>query len=527
MELQKVLVAGKWRNAKNPVGEFTATNPANKSSLPDIFPISSEKDLNDTIEAGKKAAIELKTIAASKTADFLDLFADKIDKHADDLVAIANLETALPKEPRLRNVEIPRTIGQLRKAANAARDLNWCNVVIDTETNIRSKYGQIGGPIVLFGPNNFPYAFNSISGGDFAAAIAAGNPVIAKANPGHPGTTKLLAELAFEAVKESDLPLSTVQLIYHMEPELGLKLVSHSAIGATGFTGSKTAGLRLKEAADKAGKPIYLEMSSVNPVFILTGAIIERGVDIVAELFGACALGAGQFCTNPGLVILQKGDVTDSFIQLLAESFKSGNSGTLLTSDGPNNIEKSLNILAGAGAEIIVGGKSIRSVGFSFSNTLLKVEGNEFLRNPDALQTEAFGTVSLLVIANDVIQMKDITSELKGNLTGTIYSDSEGKDDEEYNVIEPILRTKVGRLLNDKMPTGVAVVSSMNHGGPYPATGHPGFTAVGLPASMLRFAALHCYDNVRENRLPIELKNKNPTQRMWRNIDGEWTQKDI
>ena len=527
MALQKVLISGEWRESKNSVGAFKAINPANKSEFEENFPVSGEDDINEILESGKKAAELLRDISPDQIAGFLELYAKKIEERTESLVDIANLETGLPKEPRLKNVEIPRTTGQLRKAAAAARELNWCKATIDTEVNIRSKHGSLGGPVVVFGPNNFPYAFNSISGGDFAAAIATGNPVIAKANPGHPGTTMLLAQAAFEAINESGLPRETVQLIYHTRPELGLKLVSHPDIGASAFTGSKTAGLHLKEAADKAGKPIYLEMSSVNPVFILPEAIKERSDEIAADLFGACSLGAGQFCTNPGLIILQKGIDTESFIKTLAKHFSSNTPGVLLTANGPDNILNAVKTLTLSGAKIIVGGEKIETDGFSFSNTLLQIDGDKFLENPAALQTEAFGTASLLVITNDINQMKQVASVLEGNLTGSIYSDTTGKDDENYKIIEPELRSKVGRLLNDKMPTGVAVVPSMNHGGPYPATGHPGFTAVGLPASMLRFSALQCYDNVRQHRLPVELQDKNPTGTMWRIIDGQWTQKDV
>jgi NADP-dependent aldehyde dehydrogenase len=527
MELQKVLIAGDWRDAINPVGSFRAVNPANKNSLSRVYPVSGEEDINELLEAGKKAAQSLRHISPNKLAEFLELYADNLESRTDELIETANLETALPKEPRLKNVELPRTTNQLRKAAIAAKELTWCNAAIDTATNIRSKFGTIGGPVVVFGPNNFPYAFNSISGGDFAAAIASGNPVIAKANPGHPGTTKILAQAAFEALLETGLPKESIQLFYHTTPELGLKLVSHKYTGGSAFTGSRKAGLKLKEAADKAGKPIYLEMSSINPVLILPGAINERSNDIAAELFGACSLGAGQFCTNPGLVVLIRNNKTELFIDTLAANFSNGKPGTLLASSGPDNIINALNTLTSAGAKVIAGGNKIESDGFSFANTLLRVDGEKFLENPGALQAEAFGTVSLLVVAEDVNRLKQVASVLEGNLTGSIYTDTQGSDDELYKIIEPELRTKVGRLLNDKMPTGVAVVSSMNHGGPYPATGHPGFTAVGLPASMLRFAALHCYDNVRQQRLPVELQDKNPTGKMWRLIDGEWTQKNV
>jgi NADP-dependent aldehyde dehydrogenase len=183
--------------------------------------------------------------------------------------------------------------------------------------------------------------------------------------------------------------------------------------------------------------------------------------------------------------------------------------------------------LVAHGASIVAGGREIEGPRCAFANTLLRAPGAAFLANPHALQTEAFGTVNLVVVADTADEMAAIAGSLEGNLTGSIYSDVEGGDDELYRRVEPVLRRKVGRLLNDKMPTGVAVTPAMNHGGPFPATGHPGFTAVGIPASLLRFAALHCYDNVRPHRLPAELADRNPTGRMWRLIDGEWSQQDV
>lgn len=527
MQYQHILIAGQWRAPKNPVGYFNAVNPANKQTLPEVYPVSGQEDVEEAITAGKRAAAELRKVPRERFAQFLEVFADKIQARTDELVDRANLETGLPKESRLRNGELPRTTDQLRQASKAARDRSWCHATIQTSVNIRSMMGPLDGPVSVFGPNNFPFAFNSIAGGDFAAAVAAGNPIIAKANTGHPGTTLIFAQLAFEAVKETGLPPGTLQMIYRTPPELGLQLVSHPDIGASAFTGSKFAGLKLKSAADKAGKPIYLEMSCVNPVFILPGTLKERSDEIAAEMFNSCALGAGQFCTNPGLIVLQKGDSAETFIKTLADTFSSSQPGVLLSPKGPDGLLQAVEVLKAAGAELITGGKTVEGQSYRFANTLLRVDAGTFIGNPHTLQTEAFGTASLIVIADDIWQMKEVASVLEGNLTGCIYSDTQGRDDSEYNILEPELRPKVGRLLNDKVPTGVAVVASMNHGGPYPATGHPGFTAVGIPASMLRFAALYCYDNIRPHRLPAELRDKNPTGSMWRRIDGQWTQTSI
>jgi len=527
MSLQPVLIAGEWRQSRNPAGMFTATNPATKAPLPDQYPVSDLPEIEQALQAGQEAVAALRAFSPDDVAYFLECFADNIETRTEALVDMAHLETAYPVEPRLRSVELPRTTNQLRQAAQAARDRSWSHATIDSKTNIRAKYGPLDGPVAVFGPNNFPFAFNSAAGGDFAAAIAAGNPVIAKANTGHPGTTKTFTEAALDAINQSGLPSGMVQLIYRTPPAVGLKLVSHPLIGATGFTGSKWAGLKLKEAADKAGKPIYLEMSSVNPVFILPGALKERMADIAQELYNSCSLGAGQFCTNPGLAIIQQNGQSEMFISMVSALFTQNAPGTLLGEAGPKGIAEAIAILQQRGVEIVSGGYPVESDGFVFANTLLRVSGDRFLEHPETMQTEAFGTVNLMVVARDTAQMAQIAAQLEGNLTGCIYSHTGTDDEAIYEQVEPVLRQKVGRLLNDKMPTGVAVVSSMNHGGPFPATGHPGFTAVGIPASLLRFGALHCYDNVRHHRLPPELQDKNPTGRMWRIIDGEWTQGDI
>jgi NADP-dependent aldehyde dehydrogenase len=197
----------------------------------------------------------------------------------------------------------------------------------------------------------------------------------------------------------------------------------------------------------------------------------------------------------------------------------------LLSSGVARNLAAAVKVLRSAGAEPVTGGSPL--AGNKFANTLLRVSGVQFLAAPEPLQTEAFGNASLVVVVRDAGEAVAVLKHLEGNLTGCIYSDTNGGDEALYEKIAPLLRARVGRLLNDKMPTGVAVSPAMNHGGPFPATGHPGFTAVGIPASLRRFAALQCYDNVRPARLPATLQNKNPNGKMWRLIDGNWSQGDV
>lgn len=525
MSLQPILLDGEW-TASAGTKPFQSVNPQTKQPLADAYPISPWSEIERVVQSAAKAARDIRGWPGERFARFLECYADHIDARAADLVAMAHQETALPVEPRLAKAELPRTTNQLRQAAAAARDGSWCQATIDTAANIRAMYGPLG-PVCVFGPNNFPFAFNSIAGGDFAAAVAAGNPVIAKGHSSHPGTTRLFAVEALAAAKETEMPAGFVQLIYRTEHANGERLVSHPLVGATGYTGSRSAGLTLKAAADRAGKPIYLELSSINPVFILPGALQERLAAIADEFTSSCLMGTGQFCTNPGLVALIAGPETDAFIDALRTKFQSAPVGTLLGEGVQKHLEHGIATLRQAGAEVLVGGEAGGGNGFCYRNTLLRVSGDKFLADPERLQTEAFGNSSLLVVARDADQLVAIAEALEGNLTGTIYSANVGSNEELYTRVASALRQKVGRLLNDKMPTGVAVSPAMNHGGPFPATGHAGFTAVGIPAAIHRFAALHCYDGVRSHRLPAALQNKNPTGKLWRLINGAWSQADI
>lgn len=526
MAAEQVLIGGKWRDSEHNE-TFQAENPALKQALPEQYPISTWSDIDHALTAAAAAFQDMRQMAVEKLELFLNRFAELLDENKQAICELANSESGLPVSPRLLDVEMPRTINQLRLAAAAAVEGSWRAATIDTKSGIRSYFAGIG-PVAVFGPNNFPLAFSGAAGGDFAAAIAAGNPVIVKANPAQPGTTRELVKLAHQAARESGLPPAAIQLIYHMANEDGLKFVADHRLGAIGFTGSKTAGLKLKEAADKVGKPIYLEMSSVNPVVILPGALSQRGEALAGEFQTSCLMAAGQFCTNPGLVILLDDSQSAKFIENTKTAFAQAPSGTLLTKGVQAGLTQNLKMLIDAGADVEASGSSEgSSQGYSCPNTLLSTTAEKFLSNSEVFQTEAFGNCSLIVKAKNLAEVCEVIDSLEGNLTGTIYSDTAGGDDPAYDQVANHLRQKVGRLINDKMPTGVAVSAAMNHGGPFPATGHPGFTAVGIPASIPRFAALQCFDNVRLSRLPRELQDENPTGKTWRFVDGAWTQGNI
>ena len=480
MSTQPVLINGRWR-AAHATGTFRAENPATGEKLAAEFPVSAWADCEAALNAAVEAAAILRATPPGLIANFLTRFAERIEARKMDLVELAHLETGLPRTPRLSDVELPRTTGQLRQAAAATLEGSWAMPTIDSKLNIRSVLTPLG-PVWVFGPNNFPFAFNSVAGGDFAAAIAAGNPVIAKANTSHPGTSRMLAEEAFAAVTEAGLPAATVQLIYRTSHADGERLAADPRTGALAYTGSRSAGLKLKTAADQAGKPIYVELSSVNPVLILPGALAERGVKLVEEFTGSCLMGTGQFCTSPSFIVLFAGEAAEQFIAAAKLKFEATPPTPLLSASVQHSLGESVKTLRAAGAELVCGGSPMPAPGYRFANTLLRVSGENFLTAAEKLQTEAFGNASLIVVVRDAKQAAEVLEHLEGNLTGCVYSDSRGSDDALYDALAPLLRSRVGRLLNDKMPTGVAVSAAMNHGGPFPATGHPGFTAVGIPS---------------------------------------------
>ncbi|MEO7917373.1 MAG: aldehyde dehydrogenase (NADP(+)) [Dokdonella sp.] len=526
-ELQQVLIGGGWRVSSDSAGEFRANNPATGQLIGPHFPISGAGDVEAALSAAVEASISLVELAPEKIAAFLDAYADGIEADADELVALANAETALPAPTRLASIELPRTTGQLRQAANAVRARSWTHPVIDSKAGLRSHFAPMAKPVLVFGPNNFPFAFNAIAGSDFASAIAARNAVIAKVHPSHPATSKRMAEIAHRAAIACGLPAGSVQMLYDVAPDIGLKLCGDRRLGAIGFTGSRRAGLALKAAADASGIPIHAEMSSVNPVFFLDGALSERGTALADEVFASCLVGSGQFCTNPGLLIVPNGAAGDRFVAALQTHFDASSPNVVFSANVQRDAERNLDSLRGAGARILASG-SLHSDGdgFRVAPRLLGIDATRFIADSERLQTEVFGPVSLIVRTDDVGEMVGVAESLDGNLTGAIYATGDGGDDDSRDAIARVLRPRVGRLIENKMPTGVAVSPAMQHGGPYPASSHAGYTSVGMPAAIHRFAALQSYDQVRDAHLPEELRNANSLA-VQRCVDGEWTRDAI
>lgn len=520
-ELHPILLGGEW-TAATASGVFRSIDPTAGEAFGPTFPISAWEDVDAAL--GWSSGGEVFAPHEQRAA-FLEAYAELIDANAESLATIAQQETGLPAETRYRNTEIPRTTNQLRQAASHARSLDYQLATIDTKLNIRSCLEAIG-TVLTFGPANFPFAYNAIAGGDFASAIAAGNPVIARAHPSHPQTTVALANLLLLAAQEAELAAAPVQLLLGFSNDDGLRLARSRKIGAIGFTGSRAGGLALKASADTVGTPFFGELSSINPVVITPGALAERMDAIVNQYTSSVLAACGQMCTNPGIVFLLESEESTRFMDAVVARFRTTPPGVLLNEGMLKGLQANVARVKDAGATLLCGGSRAEGPAFRFENTALRVEDSAFVRNPSTFQTEMFGNACLFVPCSSMPSLMMALKVLDGNLCGSLYLPTDATGLAESRALMQLLREKAGRLLNDKMPTGVAVTSAMNHGGPYPSTGHPHFTAVGFPAAIRRFTRLNCYDSVRHELLPVVLRDENAT-RAWRLVDGGWTRDAI
>jgi len=516
-----VLIAGRWREA-NAAATFRAFDPTAGQASAEEWPVSRWSDVDEALDAAGAAAAELARLPAERIAAFLECFAARIAARGEQLVAAAHAETGLAVKPRLAEVELPRTLDQLRQAAASAREQTWRMAMLDSERNIRAACFGIG-PVVVFPPANFPLAYGCVTGGDMAAAVAAGNPVIAKAHPGHPTVSRLAAEEALAAARETGLPTATVQLIHGLDAADGERLVADARVGATGFTGSEAAGRKLFAAASAAGKVIWVEMGSINPVVLLPGALAERAVEIAGELTASVTGSAGQFCTKPGLVFFVDDEAGRQFSAAVTEKFGAVGPQVLLSQAGCSRLAGGIAGLVTAGARLLAG-RAAAAGPASHVPTLLEVTGSELVARPESFVVEAFGNATLLVRCASLGELAEAVRRAHGSLGASLYGAKDGRDDAAFAAITPLLLARAGRVIENRMPTGLAVTPPMQHGGPWPSAAPPFFSAVGMPWTILRFARRVCFDGWTESRLPEVVRNDPPPGRPWRYVDGGWTQ---
>lgn len=521
MTLEGLSIIGQSR--VKPAGKaVSAVNPANGSELPTPFHWATAEDVSRAAELASKAFAEYRRWPAARRAKFLRLIASLIEGEAAGLVERSNLETALPAA-RLQG-EIARTCGQLRLFASLIEEGWWLDARIDhanperkplPKPDVRSMLQGLG-PVAVFSSSNFPFAF-SVAGGDTASALAAGCPVIVKPHQGHLGTSEAIGLLIQRAARESEAPEGVFSMVFGPGRDVGIALVKHPLIKAVGFTGSRAGGRALMDAAAARPEPIpvYAEMGSINPVFILPGAIQQNAEALATGLHGSVTLGVGQFCTNPGLVFIEPKPAAQTFLQKLETLMAATPAGTMLTPSICSEYHSGLEKFSKTTGVRRLTPETSKQNGEARA-TLFATDAETFLKNHE-LMDEVFGPSTLVVHCGSKSQMLAAAEKLEGQLTATVHGTPE--DFAANADLLAILETKVGRLVCNGYPTGVEVCHAMNHGGPYPATADGRSTSVGTRA-IVRFARPVCYQGFPDTALPDELKESNPLG-LWRLVDGQ------
>jgi 2,5-dioxopentanoate dehydrogenase len=506
---------------------FRAVNPATNQPLEPDFHEASSPELERAMAGAAAAFADYRGRAGEVRARFLEAIATEIEALGDALLQRATAESGLPLA-RITG-ERGRTCGQLRLFAQLVREGSWVDARIDPALPQRQPLPRPDlrrclmpiGPVVVFGSSNFPLAF-SVAGGDTASAFAAGCPVVVKAHRAHPGTSELVGGAIAHAAAACGLPAGVFSLIHGGGATAGIALVKHPATAAVGFTGSHTAGRALFEAAAARPHPIpvFAEMSSINPVFLLPGAMEERGTAIAQGLLGSFTLGVGQFCTKPGLVFVTRSAGTDAWLQNLAGIVRAASCGTMLTSGIRDAFEENRGkITAVSGVAVLAtGGTGARAAATEVQPSVATTSAKNFLAQP-ALATEAFGPFTLVIVAEDAAELTAGVAALDGQLTATLHGTA--ADLAAARPLLALLEQKVGRIVINGFPTGVEVSPAMHHGGPYPATTDVRYTSVGT-AAILRFARPVCYQGLPDDLLPPALQNANPLG-LLRLVDGKPT----
>ena len=501
-------------------GEVEAYAAATGEVLGPTFGVSTLADVNTACELADCAFDSYRQLPDAQRAGFLEAIGEGLLALGDTLIERVALESGLPRT-RVEGERL-RTVNQLKLFADLLRDGGWHGRVLDTAQPQRqplprsdSRQRRIGlGPVVVFGASNFPLAF-SVAGGDTASALASGCPVIVKAHPAHLGTSELVARVIQRAAADTGMPDGVFSLLIDKDTAIGQALVTHPAVQAVGFTGSRRGGLALVQAAQSRPVPIpvYAEMSSINPLFLLPEALAARGQDIARGFVDSLVLGAGQFCTNPGLLLALEGPHLVNFVSEMAQALAHKAPATMLTPGILGAYHQGVDRLKQAdGVACIAVGQTAEA---RPQAAVFQVEAASFLANP-ALADENFGPSALLVVCRHPDELLQVARALDGQLTATLHADDQ--DAAFAAALLGQLERKAGRILFNEFPTGVEVNHSMVHGGPFPATSDARSTSVGA-AAIDRFLRPVCYQNVPQALLPEPLRDADGRGHWWR-VDG-------
>ncbi len=510
---------------------FQACNPATGETLPTVFREASETEIDRALSLASGAFVAFRQTSVEDRARFLEACADEVEALGGQLIETTMAETGHP-EPRCLG-ERGRATGQARMFASLIREGSWVDARIDLpqpdrqplpKPDVRSLMAPVG-PVVVFGASNFPLAI-SVFGADTVSAFAAGCPVVVKAHPAHPATCELVARAILAAAEKTGMPEGVFSMVHGRTNAVGVGLVQHPRTAAAAFTGSLRGGRALYDAANARPAPIpfYAEMGSVNPVFILPGALRERAADIAAGYIQSLTLGVGQFCTNPGLVFGLESDEMGAFVSGAIEGARKAAPATMLHAgihhayvEGVTTMRQRSGLTLAA--ESTAPADPARSEAACY---VFETDADGLRANPE-LYEEVFGPVSTVVRCPSPADLEEFAAQLEGSLTATIHGTE--ADLAEHRGLIDLLEERVGRLIFNGYPTGIEVCHAMHHGGPYPASAHSYFTSIGTRC-IYRFVRPLCYQGWPQSQLPAELRDDNP-RGILRLVDGEYTRDPI
>lgn len=510
---------------------FRGTDPATGEALPPEFVEATAAEVDAAARAARDAFAACVALPGPARAAFLRAIAEEVLASGEALVARAAAETGLPRA-RLEG-ERGRTVGQLRTFADLVEEGSWVDARIDPALPGRTPLPRPDlrrmlvplGPVAVFGASNFPLAF-SVAGGDTASALAAGCPVVVKAHPAHPGTSALAARAVLAAAARSGLPASVFSMVHGPSPAVGLALVTHPAIAAVGFTGSFRGGRALFEAAARREEPIpvFAEMGSANPVFVLPGALAESGGAIASGLAASVTLGAGQFCTNPGLTFLVRSEAAERFLSELGRLLGDAPAGTMCHEGIRSGYEGALSEVSSLPGVRLAARATARGPNpATEARPALLVAGLATFRAEPRLSHEVYGPVTVAVLCDRPEDLVEAARALPGHLVSAIHGT--GEELAQSRDLVTALSARAGRVVVNGFPTGVEVSPAMQHGGPWPATTDARFTSVGT-AAILRWARPVTYQDAPASLLPEELRDANP-RGILRLVDGKPTREAL
>jgi len=529
LELHGKQMIGQSIAAAGEAGLYAA-NPASGERLQPAFHEATQAEADQALAKAAAVFDDFRARSQQARADFLEAIAEEIEALGDDLLTRAGAETGLPQQ-RLSG-ERTRTVNQARLFAQVVREGSWVDARIDRgdpqrkpmpKPDVRRMLMGIG-PVVVFGASNFPLAI-SVAGTDTISALGAGCPVVVKAHPGHPGTSELVGRAILRAAQRCQLPDGVFSLLQGASHELGSALVRHPETAAVGFTGSLKGGRALYDLAVARPDPIpvYAEMGSINPVFVLPGALAERADGIAKGYVQSVTLGTGQFCTNPGLVLGLRGQPLDEFTQAVQEAAAQVTPSTMLHAGIRDAYRAGMERVRATPGVAVVGESAAAAddAKTQAGVSVFRTDEATLDANPH-LMDEVFGPSSVVVDCQSPDGMERIARGLDGHLTATLHGTE--ADLRDYAALVRVLERKVGRLIFNGFPTGIEVCAAMHHGGPYPATTDSHFTSIGT-AAILRFARPVCYQGFPDAALPEALRNRNSLG-LWRLVDNELTRED-